>query len=188
MPNLTTEQIEERRSLIGGSDAAAILGCNRFQSAYDIFLQKTGQAPEKVATEEMGAGHWFEDAIAGWYAKRTGREVWVDDETYRHPEYRYLGCHVDRFQNCSYPWASKGAVEIKLTSKATVYESYELQLQHILLVTGCQWGTVVVQGGSKQIHKDFEADKDLHASMLVIYEKFWKAVEAKDWALFTGGA
>jgi len=43
---LTAEQIEQRKNHIGASDMAAILGLSKYQSAYDIWLTKTGQYEE----------------------------------------------------------------------------------------------------------------------------------------------
>lgn len=183
MPNLTAEQIAERSTFIGGSEAPAVLGCSPFDRPYDVFLRKIGQGVPVVQKEEMEAGHWFEDTIATWYEHRTGRLVWVNDRTYTHTLYPFIGCHVDRFQG---PVTNAEVVEVKFTSKPVVYDSYLIQLQHNMLVTGCQKGTIVVQGGPKQIHKDIEADPDLHTSMIKIYTLFWKAVELKQWEVFSG--
>lgn len=185
MPNLTEAQLAERTRYIGGSDAPAVLGVSRFETPYDVFLRKIGQVAPKPSTEEMEAGHFFEETIAQWYAQRTGRELWVAGDTIVLEGVPYVGCHVDRFQCLRLADEDVvSVVEIKFTSKATIHDAYLIQLQHNLLCTGLQHGTIVVQGGTKQIHKDYEADRELHEAMLKIYAAFWKAVEAKNWDMF----
>jgi predicted phage-related endonuclease len=41
---LTKAQLEERRTGIGGSDAATVLGINPFTTAYELYLDKLGEA------------------------------------------------------------------------------------------------------------------------------------------------
>ncbi|MGM9936457.1 MAG: YqaJ viral recombinase family protein, partial [Candidatus Ornithomonoglobus sp.] len=38
--------LRERKKGIGGSDAAAILGMNRYRSAFDVYADKLDIAPE----------------------------------------------------------------------------------------------------------------------------------------------
>lgn len=60
---LTAEQKKARRMRIGASDAAAILGLNRYESPYDIWLDKTGRLEDKPDTSEQRLGHYLEPAI-----------------------------------------------------------------------------------------------------------------------------
>ncbi len=41
------EWLEDRRKGIGGSDVATILGLNQYKSAYQLWLEKTGQVELK---------------------------------------------------------------------------------------------------------------------------------------------
>ena len=67
--------LAERRTGIGGSDAAAILGLSPFHTAVDVWLDKTGRAAEKEETEAMRLGTELEDFVARRYCERTGRSV-----------------------------------------------------------------------------------------------------------------
>jgi putative phage-type endonuclease len=63
------EWLELRRGGIGGSDAGTILGVNKYQSAYSLFLEKTGQLTVEDGSNEATAwGHALEPVIAERYA------------------------------------------------------------------------------------------------------------------------
>ena len=52
-----------RRKGIGGSDAAAIVGLNRWRSAFDVYAEKVGLKPEQPDNEAMRRGG-LEDYVA----------------------------------------------------------------------------------------------------------------------------
>lgn len=70
---LTVEQLELRKSGIGGSEIAAVLGESRFATPFDVWLAKT-QGWVVAETEDMRRGSFLEDGIARWYASRYGIE------------------------------------------------------------------------------------------------------------------
>ena len=49
---LTTEQLVARRSKVGSSDAAAILGVNEFRTERDVWMEKTGRVEPAVLDNE----------------------------------------------------------------------------------------------------------------------------------------
>ena len=53
----------QRRMGIGGSDIGAICGLNKWRTALDVFLEKTGQAQEKEPNEAMRLGTCVEPYI-----------------------------------------------------------------------------------------------------------------------------
>lgn len=67
--------LEERRKSIGGSDAAGILGLNRYASPFTLWLDKTGKLPEKEETEAMRIGRDLEDYVAKRWSEATGKKV-----------------------------------------------------------------------------------------------------------------
>lgn len=69
------EWLAARQKGIGGSDAGAILGLNRWRSPVDVWLDKTGRS---AAQEENAAMYWgnkLEDIVVREYVVRTGLEV-----------------------------------------------------------------------------------------------------------------
>lgn len=65
---LTPEQLERRRSSIGASDVAAILGLDPYRTGLDIWLQKRGLAEVQDQTEASLMGHLLEPVVATRYA------------------------------------------------------------------------------------------------------------------------
>jgi hypothetical protein len=54
--SLTAAQLAERSTGFGGSDAAAACGLSRWKSAYQLYLEKRGEAP--LVEEENEAMRW----------------------------------------------------------------------------------------------------------------------------------
>lgn len=69
------EWLELRRTGIGGSDAAAILGVSKYQSPYSLWLDKTTTAPVPDEDDEREYQRWgklLEEPIAAEFSARTG--------------------------------------------------------------------------------------------------------------------
>lgn len=69
---MTTEWHEQRRAGIGGSDVAALLGLSKWKSPYQLFLEKTGNAPPQEDNEAMYWGRMLEPVIRDAYEEKTG--------------------------------------------------------------------------------------------------------------------
>lgn len=67
--------LAERRTGIGGSDAAAVLGISPWRTPVDVWLDKTGRAGPQPETEAMRIGTELEDYVARRYSAETGRSV-----------------------------------------------------------------------------------------------------------------
>ncbi len=178
----------KRRTMIGGSDAAAVYsfgyGCQR-----RLVMQKRGVTPdyEPEETLAMERGREMEDIIARKYAAETGRRV-EQVGTRRHPQYPFLGVHMDRVV-----WRDDrpdpGYLEIKClaremfhrTRKEGLIDDYLLQEQHGLMVTDFQWGSFAVfwPDGWRLLWWDVDRDHDL-------IEDYRPAAIAV-WAQITGG-
>lgn len=64
---LTAEQKAERRNGIGASDIGAILGVSRYRTGLDVWLDKTGRAPDLPDSEAALMGHLLEPVVAQRY-------------------------------------------------------------------------------------------------------------------------
>lgn len=95
--SLSPEQLEMRRTGIGGSEVAAILGLSPFLSPIDVWLSKV-DGFQREATPDMERGIYLEDGVAKWYAARHGVEV-REVGTLRHPERPRVLCTPDRMWN-----------------------------------------------------------------------------------------
>lgn len=99
---LSEEVLELRRSGIGGTDAAAILGEDEYKSPLDVWLEKL--KPETVKDESGIAarvGAHMEDFVAGLYVEqRPGRHI-HRVPMLRHPSEAWMLGNVDRFVSTS---------------------------------------------------------------------------------------
>lgn len=86
-----------RKSGIGGSDVAAILGLSKYKSPYQLWLDKTNRA-ESLDSESEPAywGNQLEDIVAKEYAKRNGVKIQRVNATIRNPEHDWMLANIDR--------------------------------------------------------------------------------------------
>lgn len=69
------EWLDARRTGLGGSDMAAVLGVQEaFSSSAQVWLDKRGELPPTEPNAKMKAGHYFEPGIALWVADKFGLE------------------------------------------------------------------------------------------------------------------
>jgi putative phage-type endonuclease len=70
---LTATEKQQRQKWIGGSDVAAILGMSSYRTAYDVWLEKTGQDPgEQGESAPADAGSRFEPAVLDKFSESHG--------------------------------------------------------------------------------------------------------------------
>lgn len=74
---LTAEQVLARRSVIGSSDAAAILGVDPFRSAWEVWAEKVLDLdPDRLAEQEaVEIGNDFEAPLLAWAGRRLGEQI-----------------------------------------------------------------------------------------------------------------
>lgn len=64
---ITEDQRIARRKFLGSSDMAAVMGVSQYQTAYDIWLEKTGRLKdEDITSVAADAGNRFESVVLDW--------------------------------------------------------------------------------------------------------------------------
>lgn len=99
-PATREEWLSLRRQGIGSSEIATIAGLNPYDTPYQLWLRRTGRAPEIQENAAMRAGHFLEDAVARLFADATGREIEEDsaaDFIVRRDDTPFLQVSPDRF-------------------------------------------------------------------------------------------
>lgn len=96
---LTEEQLAIRRTGIGGSEIAALVGEDAFSSPFDVWLSKT-QGWVRPSNPDMERGSFLEAGIADWYAHRAGF-VLFESGTQKHATIPIAFCTPDRFERVS---------------------------------------------------------------------------------------
>lgn len=183
-----------RRMGIGGSEIGTLLGLNRYQSAFDLWLVKTGRkTPDDLSgNAAVHWGHRLESVVADEYAARTGRVVTVDTTHYHADIAPWLVGNVDRLvgDDTVLECKTAGGFAAKKAGFGPgnqyhpdgslalacdeVPESYLLQCQHYLLVTGRQQAdlAVLIDGRDFRIYS-IPRNDELIAAMVEAATNFW---------------
>ena len=173
--------LKQRRSSIGGSDAAALLGKSKYNSPLDVYLSKTGEDEPFTGNKHTRYGHLMEPVIAGVFAEDTGCTVHKCHRMVIDGEYEHIHANIDRQIIASGPEESTGILECKATQPQVVnnwvYDinpSWYIQLQHYLMIFGYEYGYISYESNREFTHLRFEADPDLQQFLRDEYKKFWE--------------
>lgn len=178
------EWLDARRAGIGGSDVGAIMGFNQYKSAYQVFLEKTGQYHEEIDNEAVYFGNALEDFVAQEFAKRTGKKVRRLNKMLVHPEHDFMLANVDRVVV-----GERAVLECKTASEYVkeawegeeIPASYLCQVHHYLAVTGFEKAYIaVLVGGNKFIWKEIERDEEFIEILIDREKDFWENHVLKD--------
>lgn len=140
------------QTFIGGSNAAAIMGQDKYNTRLDVYLQKTSPEPIVIPDNPlMRLGRELEPSIAKQYAELTGWRIVNDHKIRLHPKYDFIGGDIDRLI-LSPEHETPGIMEIKTIGYRTFAEweegeiplSYRLQVHHYMMVhPTAKWGVIV---------------------------------------------
>ncbi len=178
------EWLDARRAGIGGSDVGAIMGFNQYKSAYQVFLEKTGQYHEEIDNEAVYFGNALEDFVAQEFAKRTGKRVRRLNKMLVHPEHDFMLANLDRVVV-----GERAVLECKTASEYVkeawegeeIPASYLCQVHHYLAVTGFEKAYIaVLVGGNKFIWKEIERDEEFIDILIDREKDFWENHVLKD--------
>lgn len=178
------EWLEARKSGIGGSDVAAILGVDPYRSALEVYCDKIGIAEPQEDNDAMKWGRKLEPLVAEAYQEETGRElkdfginIWQGSEP-------WLIASQDR----GIVTPKQGHLEIKTSNYIKEGElieeipiPWQVQYQHTLAATGLEWGGfAILLNARKLLWVDVERDNNFIAAMLEAEARFWKRVQDHD--------
>ena len=171
--------VDERRSGLGGTDAAPILGLSRFRGPADVYMEKLGLSAPLVQTEAMEWGTRLEDAVAVKYGEVHGIRPRKDTRVKRHPQHRWMLAHIDRWID------PDGVLDCKTAGLWSVNEwgeegtdqvpdDYRLQGLHYLAVTGRDYiDFALLIAGSKYREYRVERDEELIEALVEAESRFW---------------
>ncbi|MFE8697941.1 YqaJ viral recombinase family protein [Cytobacillus sp. FJAT-53684] len=172
------EWLMERAKGIGGSDAGTILGLNKYRTAFELWLEKTGQVdPIELDNEAIYWGNEMENVVAKEFEKRTGKKVRRTNFMFSHPEYAFIKANVDRLvvgESAVLECKTASAYLAKEWEGEEIPATYLIQLQHYLGVTGKEKGYIAVLiGGNRFIWKEVERDEELIKIIFDAEIHFW---------------
>lgn len=184
--NMSYEDWLEHRKLgIGGSDASVVCGINRYKSAVELWMDKTGQLPYQEAGEAAYWGTQLEPFVRAEFTKRTGIEVTHKNELLQSEEHPFMLANLDGV--CEVPDVGTCIFEAKTASayksgewEDSIPDEYQLQIQHYMAVTGYT-GTyiAVLIGGNSFRWKFVERDEELISMLIELEADFWDYVRLR---------
>ena len=187
---LTAEQVKERQTGLGSSDAGAVLGLNPYQSPLEVYLEKVGERAPFEGNEQTYFGARLEDIIADEYARRTGNAVRRLTRTQRHPRYPWMLAHPDRSATglrtvvecktadkwLAKEWGPGGeTITDAAESDGIVPQTYVAQVHHQMAVLDFSRAdlAVLIGGNDFRIYH-FERDPSFEEIMIDIEREFWR--------------
>ena len=184
---------QDRTKYIGGSDIGAILGLSKYQSALDVWMEKTGKEVKALDSLPLRFGSFAEEFVASEYARHTGSELIHDESIYLHSQYSFMSAHIDRFvhgDGLSNPatrllecktanpfargeWGETGTDQVPM--------SYLCQCIWYMAITGIAQCDLAVLFGNSDF-RIYEIERDLELEALVIEKAlhFWNERVLKD--------
>lgn len=175
------EWLAARKTGIGGSDIAAIMGMSPWRSPLMVYMEKTtGVVSED--SERMLWGRLNEDAVAQETARRVGGKLLSTPGIRRHPGVPYFFASIDKALHMpdgllGLECKTAGA-EQKDKWFAGPPQHYVCQVQWYLMVTG--WRGFILSclfGGNQLRLWQIEPDAHLHHQMQDAAIAFWRMVQ-----------
>lgn len=181
----------ERKSGVGGSDVAAILGLSPFKTSFEVWLEKTNTELPPSPIDELERVHFgrlMEDIIAREYARREGVKVRRRNELVRHARYPWMIANPDRLidgKRCGLECKNVDGMAFRKgdwgepgTDQAP--DEYVLQCQHYMIVFDFPvWHLAACVGGNRLVTFVIERDAELADMIVEAEHEFWQCVEAR---------
>ncbi|WFF72699.1 lambda-exonuclease family protein [Proteiniclasticum sp. QWL-01] len=172
-----SEWLVLRQKGIGGSDAGAILGLNKWKTPFQVYLDKTEPIADDEQSESAYWGVTLEDLVAREFTKRTGKKVRRNNRMLISSEYPWMIANLDREvvgEDAILECKTTNAFMAKEWEGDEIPASYMIQIQHYLAVTGAKKAYVAVLiGGQKFIWKEIQRDKELIQTIIDLERGFW---------------
>jgi putative phage-type endonuclease len=187
-----TAWLRARRSGIGASDVAAIMGADDYGGPLTVYEEKVSEVPPiDLGSEAAAWGNIFEWPILTEYASRSNRSIRKGGELLQSKENPIWQTTLDAEQaaNAAPSWAyGPGIAECKTVGyggKAWGNElpaRVQIQQQWQLLVTRAEWNTCVWLPFPERTlgWRDVEPHESFRELMIEETREFWRRVELRD--------
>lgn len=173
------EWLNWRNKGIGGSDVGIILGVNKYKTAFELWLEKTGQVElQEINNEAIHFGNVLEDVVAREFSVRSGKKVRRRNQMLQHAKHEFMFANLDREIV-----GEKALLECKTASAYLAKEwegdeipaSYLVQVNHYLAVTGYEKAYIAALiGGNKFVWKEINRDEELINIIIQAEKDFWE--------------
>lgn len=178
----TLEWEQERRSSVGASEVAAVLGLSPYSTALDVYKHKHGVDREFDPLLSF-IGHESEAIIAKWVERYSGLDVRMDPAFMaRSAEWPFLHASFDRVSSGPFTtWQFKTAHHYTGHKwDEGIPTDIRVQVQAEMAVAGTQRAAVVVWIGGREFRLFWEPrdDRFIREHMIPALTEFWDGVQA----------
>jgi predicted phage-related endonuclease len=191
------EWLESRKSGIGGSEAGALLGLNKYANATTVAMKKLAQKPLPAPTAKqqytLDFGHAMEPIILKLYEAISGNITYVDRHQYRHPNNPFMLADCDGFaiteegepillELKSYNYNLKDEWKSGVFGQGGLVKNpeYIAQVRHYLSVLNLNRADIIAQCGNMAddlvvitVYRDIPFEK----KMIDVEKDFWDHIE-----------
>ena len=177
--DMSREQwLELRRQGIGGSDSAAIVGLDRYRSAFDVYAEKIGLKPEQPDNEAMRQGRDLEEYVASRFCEYTGKKVRRRNAILQHPEHHWMLGNIDRWvvgENAGFEAKTTSILNRAKFNQGEFPPNYYVQCMHYMAVTGAERWYLAVLVLNKSFHVfTIERDEAEIQALIEAEKDFWE--------------
>lgn len=182
----------QRSKGLGGSDAGAVCGMNKYKSPYALWCEKIGRVSCEIQdNERMRLGRDLEDYIAGRFTEVTGLKTKKTNYSYQSDKYPFMLANIDRWVTGAKDVNGNHkriGLEIKTMSdfaaknygieEGFIPDSYYAQCYHYMAVTEADgWYIAILVLGKYFDVFYIERDDDEIESLIDQERYFWAKVE-----------
>lgn len=172
------EWLEWRKKGIGGSDAAAIVGLDRYKSAFEVYAEKLGLKTEEPDNEAMRQGRDLEEYVVKRFEEATGKKTRRRNAILQHPEYPFMLANIDRWvvgENAGLECKTTSVLNPTKFSKGEYPANYYVQCMHYMAVTGAEKWYLAVLVLNRAFHVfEIERDEDEIRALIEAEREFWE--------------
>lgn len=167
------------RKGIGSSDIATLMGCNKYSTPYQLWLEKKGLSPKKEENIYMKMGHLLEPVVASLWEEETGNRIkdgTEEEYLYVHPEYDFLRASPDR--EFTLAGGSDGILECKTTQQVVTPEElpeyWFCQVQYQMGIAQIDYCNVAwLTQGHQFGYVEILFNQELYQQMVEVAKGFW---------------
>lgn len=203
---LTQEQKQARKTGIGGSDVAAILGLSPWKTALQLYMEKRGELDSDQDNRFTKWGSILEPVILAEYEQQTGQKVSRPEQLIRSYRYPFMIANVDglieKSENGKRTYCKIVEIKTAMQFKSNEFgevntdalpDYYLTQVHHYMTVLDAHETDVAVLIGGNDF-RIYNVKRDLEISKMLIEKEaaFWEMVSngippaiinAEDWLL-----
>lgn len=172
------EWLQLRKKGIGGSDASAILGLDRYRSAFDVYADKLGLKSDEPDNEAMRQGRDLEDYVVKRFEEATGKKTRRRNAVIQHPDYNWLIGDIDRWvvgENAGMEAKTTSVLNRAKFSQGEYPPNYYVQCVHYMALTGAERWYLAVLVLNRAFHVfTIERDNDEIKALIEAERHFWE--------------